>query len=69
MNDTTPTDGYGNPFPPHSQLFHQKCIQEFIGRCEQDKLIVTPPHEQCEWKDKPAGWWDKTPKDTHSLDG
>lgn len=66
MNDL---DGYGQPFPPHTQQFHARCVAEFIERCEQDKLVTPPPPEQCDWKEEPAGTWDKSPKDNRSLDG
>lgn len=62
-------DGWGNPFPVHTQMYHAKSVQDALERFEPKKGEPTPPVEQCDWKELPAGWWDKTPKDTKSLDG
>lgn len=62
-------DGWGFPFPPHSQLFHWQHVKSALDQHELDKQIpiIYPP--QPDWKDLPAGHWDKTPKDVGGLDG
>ena len=70
-------DGWGNPFPVHTQMYHAKAMQDALEKCEREKLEPTPLPEsqpcgqagEVVWKEKPAGWWDKTPKNTQSLDG
>lgn len=60
MNDTTDmTDGYGISFTPHAQMFHVQCIRSALEQFEKDKAIETTLPLQAEWKEKPAGYYEK----------
>lgn len=62
-------DGYGNPFPEEAQIRHLENVRAGILAnlsrvIETRPALLEPPPE----RDKPAGWYDKTPKNTLSLD-
>lgn len=62
-------DGWGNPFPEESQQLHWQYVKICLEKCELEKNEPVIPPEQNPWKELPAGWWDKSPKQSLSLDG
>lgn len=62
-------DGYGLPFDEAAQIRHLKYVLEGTARNREVTVEVRPAlTEEPPVRDKPAGWYDKTPKNTFSLD-
>lgn len=68
VNQDMSLDGWGSPFPPHSQLYHWQAIKAALEQHERDKAIPIPQPEQVPWKELPAGTWDKSLKADQRLD-
>lgn len=55
-NTTIQFDGYGVPFPPEKQQAHLAAVLYALYKpVEEDKTPIIEP----EWKDKPAGQYEK----------
>lgn len=59
MNDNEMVDSYGVSFPPHTRVFHWQHVKSAIDKHEQEKLIPVPISQQGQWKDTPAGRYEK----------